>query len=109
MAFDASCDVPSRLGFGHRSAVAVNVGSVFNAKDLDPIGGVIEVVEDPVRPPKGAVGAFEFCLDRMSSRLPMVAVDAGQALKDPLPIRGAGRQLKAYCRYVPTDLPTGGL
>ena len=26
----------------------------------------------------------------------------------PLPVRGAGRPVEAYCRHVPTDLPTGG-
>src|ERR1035437_6441382 len=61
-----SVKVPSRLGSGHRSPVAVDVGSVVNAQDLDPISGVVDVVEDPVRAPTGAVGAFEFSLERLA-------------------------------------------
>src|SRR5659263_182687 len=40
--------VPSRPGSNHRSAVMVDVGSVVDTQDLDPIIGVVDVVEDPV-------------------------------------------------------------
>jgi len=58
--------VPSRPGSGHGSAVAVDVGSVVDAQDLDPVSGVVDVVEDPVRASTGAVGAFEFSLERLA-------------------------------------------
>src|SRR5664280_1790849 len=58
---------PTHIATWHqpRSAVAVDVCSVVNAQDLDPISGVVDVVEDPVRAPTGAVRAFEFSLERL--------------------------------------------
>src|ERR1035437_10335222 len=58
--------VSSRPGSDHRSAVAVDVGSVVDTQDLDPVRGVVDVVEDPVWASTGAVGAIEFSLERLA-------------------------------------------
>jgi hypothetical protein len=39
---------------------------VVDPQDLDPICGVGDVVQDPVRASTGAAGAFEFSLERLA-------------------------------------------
>src|ERR1035437_4956838 len=57
---------PSRSGSSGLSAVAVEASSVVDSQDLDPVRGVVDLAEHPVRSSAGAVGAFEVCLERVA-------------------------------------------
>ena len=56
----------SRSDHGRRSTVAVDVGPVVDSQDLDPVRGVIDVVENPVRSSVGTIGTFELSLERLA-------------------------------------------
>ena len=55
---------------------------MVDSQDLDPVRGVVDVVEDPVRAPTGAAGALELSPERLADPLGRLREVAEDELDD---------------------------